>query len=823
MKTHAPAASGPGFRFARREHLLEGEAQAMTGRVLARPPTRDSTHGADSARGAAGRAGMCLSGGDLLAVGPAASRHLHRVLSRPGQPLPEQERASLGRRFGMDFGQVRIHADAEAAHAARAARARALTHGMQIVFGAGRWQPGTSQGRALLAHELAHVVQAPRDDGRTVLRDALNLADFEGGSFDEPTLQIYLEKLRKRGTIEDGSDSDDKAREVVKHWRAGGDDYVLEPADKVLLIQEMQSGFTGNDDERAILNLLEYSAQEDVVQMFGPGALDPDDLDDDFQGLEEDALRSWYDGHIAGGRKAALAGSTTFVGVKDKSVGASYDRAALRAAVDEQLLRLDRTLRDRGSDKRSGLADAAARRSARALRVQVNAWPVDQQARAAKDLAADRSRADSRAKALDGTMAKAATQQATEVAARQQIMAHAEVLMLDLLLQPAMLDVAQGASADPAVFQKTTTALSADQKKAAKEAITPMTQAEVEAEASGAAPPPAPVFKPKLDDGTLYEDRIKARIPDLINERHAVYGVPRSKKVHDDKTQTRTMDDMQRIANKSKDEVDLVFGSFYDKGKMAAFQADKRNAKGVLTKKGNLRDAWQVEEDRRKADKTHAAGSAHFWLFYLIQNDDAIAAINLEHDASPSFGDGAAPQNDEAKLIRKVGDPFVKSEKTRLFEIGRGWDAFEQDKDIFIQLFKKATPEADRRFLWDMYFVLMHEYLHKLASKPYNDYAESLGGEHSTEGNTLIEGVDSVLTEVTWTSAAPRAGQKEIREVVEPDAVKAGLAFDAKLLPVLPHRRYDTYQQAVRLLGVVGPNNLYAAYFQGRVDLIGGP
>jgi len=759
----------------------------------------------------------------LVPAGLAASRRLESVLARPGQPLPAAERAAFGIHFGMDFGQVRVHTDVEAAHAARAAGARALTHGTQIVFGAGHWQLGTGQGRALLAHELAHVAQAPPEGGRLILREALNLADFEGGKFDEPMLQTYLDKLRKRGKIEDNSDSDDKAREVVKRWRAGGDDYVLEPSVKVLLIKEMQSGFTGNDDERAILNLLEYSAQEDTVQMFGPGALDPEDLDSDFHGPEEDVLQSWYDSHIAGGRKAALSGSTAFKSVKDLSIGTSYNRTMLRAAIDEQLQRLERTLRDRTIGQRDAIADEAARRAARSLRAKVNSLPVDQQALAIKDLAADRSRADSRAKALVGTKARASTLVASEVAARQQVMANAEVLMLDLLLQAGMRDVAQGASPDSAEFMKTTTSLSADQKKAAKEAITPMTQAEVEAEASGKASPPAPVFKPKLGDGSFYEDKIKARIPDLINEHHAIYGAPRSKKAHENKKLTRTMDDMQMIANKSKDEVDLVFSRFYDKGKVAAFQGDKRTKKGTLIKKGNLRDAWQVEEDRRKSDSTHTAGSAKFWLFYLIQNDDAIGVINLAHDASPSFGDGAVPKNDEAKLIRKVGDPFVKSEKTRLFEIGRGWDAFEQDKDIFIQLFKKATPAEDRRFLWDMYFVLMHEYLHKLASKPYNDYAESLGGEHSTEGNTLIEGVDSVLTEVTWTNAAPRASLLNIRKVVEPDAVSAGLPFDATLLPVLPHRRYETYQQALRLLAVVGPNNLYAAYFQGRVDLIGGP
>jgi hypothetical protein len=62
-------------------------------------------------------------------------------------------------RFGHDFSQVRVHADAPAASSARAARAHAYTVGNDVVFAAGRYAPHTSAGIGLLAHELTHVVQ----------------------------------------------------------------------------------------------------------------------------------------------------------------------------------------------------------------------------------------------------------------------------------------------------------------------------------------------------------------------------------------------------------------------------------------------------------------------------------------------------------------------------------------------------------------------------------------------------------------------------------------------------------------------------------------
>jgi hypothetical protein len=62
-------------------------------------------------------------------------------------------------RFGHSFAHVRVHPDGPAAESARYLNAAAYTVGRDIVFGAGRYQPGTRDGRRLLAHALSHVVQ----------------------------------------------------------------------------------------------------------------------------------------------------------------------------------------------------------------------------------------------------------------------------------------------------------------------------------------------------------------------------------------------------------------------------------------------------------------------------------------------------------------------------------------------------------------------------------------------------------------------------------------------------------------------------------------
>jgi hypothetical protein len=55
--------------------------------------------------------------------------------------------------------EVRVHRDAEAARLSRSLGARAFTYGSHVVFGAQQYTPGTAGGDALLAHELAHVLQ----------------------------------------------------------------------------------------------------------------------------------------------------------------------------------------------------------------------------------------------------------------------------------------------------------------------------------------------------------------------------------------------------------------------------------------------------------------------------------------------------------------------------------------------------------------------------------------------------------------------------------------------------------------------------------------
>jgi hypothetical protein len=104
-------------------------------------------------------------------------------LSRPGgQPLPETVQKKMESFFGTDFSDVRIHVGQEASSIG----ALAFTHGSNIFFAPGLYNPGTPQGQQLIGHELTHVVQQragrvrnPYGSGVAVVQDPLMEAEAE--------------------------------------------------------------------------------------------------------------------------------------------------------------------------------------------------------------------------------------------------------------------------------------------------------------------------------------------------------------------------------------------------------------------------------------------------------------------------------------------------------------------------------------------------------------------------------------------------------------------------------------------------------------------
>lgn len=108
--------------------------------------------------------------GGADAGGSTAPASVQQTLDRSGSALDRSVREQMEQRFGQDFGNVRVHADAVAAQSAEAIDALAYTAGADIVFAAGQYAPQSTAGQHLIAHELAHVVQQAGGAERRVSR-----------------------------------------------------------------------------------------------------------------------------------------------------------------------------------------------------------------------------------------------------------------------------------------------------------------------------------------------------------------------------------------------------------------------------------------------------------------------------------------------------------------------------------------------------------------------------------------------------------------------------------------------------------------------------
>ena len=76
-----------------------------------------------------------------------------------GSPLDVDTRTDMESPLGHDFGDVRVHTDSRAHDSAQAVNAHAYTVGSNVVFQRDKYDPSSTEGKTMLAHELTHVVQ----------------------------------------------------------------------------------------------------------------------------------------------------------------------------------------------------------------------------------------------------------------------------------------------------------------------------------------------------------------------------------------------------------------------------------------------------------------------------------------------------------------------------------------------------------------------------------------------------------------------------------------------------------------------------------------
>lgn len=174
--------------------MSERTVAADGGKAPGNPVSADGLQRKCACGGSAGPAGECAA---CAARRQATLRHpvadqreaapalVHDALGTPGRPLDDDTRGFMEGRFGRNFSHVHVHTDATSERSAQAVGALAYTVGDDVVFNAGEYAPKTTDGRRLIAHELAHTLQQG-GAGSAVLQRACGPAEVgepEGCTF----------------------------------------------------------------------------------------------------------------------------------------------------------------------------------------------------------------------------------------------------------------------------------------------------------------------------------------------------------------------------------------------------------------------------------------------------------------------------------------------------------------------------------------------------------------------------------------------------------------------------------------------------------------
>ncbi len=156
----------------------EREADAMADKVM-NQIAPGSSQLAPPPMGRVARQGTAEVGSE----GGAISNDLtSSIKASSGSAMPDGVRTRMEGGFGTDFSGVRVHADSPAASKIQA---RAFTHGNDIHFAPGQFQPDSPGGQHLIAHELTHVVQQSGGVQRLM---------WQPTEFDEKTSESWTTK-----------------------------------------------------------------------------------------------------------------------------------------------------------------------------------------------------------------------------------------------------------------------------------------------------------------------------------------------------------------------------------------------------------------------------------------------------------------------------------------------------------------------------------------------------------------------------------------------------------------------------------------------------
>jgi len=622
-----------------------------------------------------------------------------------GQPLGSDVASRMGDALGEDVSGARVHTGANAGDFAKNQRATAVAIGQDIAFAPGEFQPGTMEGDALLAHELAHTLQQKGADPKTKPAPESAAAETNADQVAAGALgQIYAGDRAAGAATFGGSLSN-----VMSTGLA------------------LQRCSPENTTGKAPPVKSAAPAGPARPKPLGPATDKPEIHSERFD--NDQALDD-----IKTGKATIKPG--------EKSLQATKIQQAL---VDLNML---------PPDKVTGTMDADTVAALRTFQTKVKIAPASGEV--------DQKTLEALQKGFD-------------------------------VFQPG-----RDAALDPSTEtdpMKGTRALNDDERKAIDGVLDPQVEMETVVDVTTGVKT-TKIKEPKFVDkvgGKTFEQDLRAMLGAEITSQFNA--MARGKAA--DRADPKKIFDWSALdacGHEAKREVDTLFGGY---------------KQGAEPKQGTvLHDRWEIQETAITAAKaagdTAAVEGIAEWRVQKIMNEvDAFRGVLKKHGAMST----RAP---ESTTIDKVHKELMKSREAELLEIHKAWPGSAGAGKIQLQRYKGANDMESREKLWGLFQTIIHEYLHTITHKTYSDYADNLG---PPKDQTLREGMTDLLTKTVWANVAIT---EDLRKKVE------GPLYDVATPVAVPGlSTYSETSQAETLMGIVGQKNCYAAYFHGKVDLIG--
>ncbi|HRQ36782.1 MAG TPA: DUF4157 domain-containing protein [Chloroflexota bacterium] len=173
-----------------------------------------------------------------------------------GHGLDDGMSAKAGATMGQDFSGVKIHTDSQADQLSHQLGAKAFTTGNDIFFRSGEYNPASSEGQTLIAHELTHVVQqgasAPSVQGKMAVNDPNDQYEAEADHVAE-TVMAQPDDIQRA------------AEEDELQMQEEEDELQLQEEEDELQMQEEEEELQLQEEEEEPIQAQEMEEEEEIV------------------------------------------------------------------------------------------------------------------------------------------------------------------------------------------------------------------------------------------------------------------------------------------------------------------------------------------------------------------------------------------------------------------------------------------------------------------------------------------------------------------------------------------------------------------------------